>query len=185
MEPVSLRPYQQIAIHDVRRCFGDGLKRVMVYSPTGSGKGEIAVALAQFAQNRNKRCLFLVHRKDLVKQQWQRFNKYGMTPGILQGTNTWKPHSEITVGSIQTFASRKKFGWNFNFDLIITLSPEAHHKAIDLTRTVAAEVQYWPTPDPTDTEGSREQRLNAYREVRDQLLALITAKFAATPPEAA
>lgn len=35
MEPVSLRPYQQIAIHDVRKCFGDGLKRVMVYSPTG------------------------------------------------------------------------------------------------------------------------------------------------------
>lgn len=124
MEPVSLRPYQQIAIHDVRKCFGDGLKRVMVYSPTGSGKGEIAVALAQFAQLRNKKCLFLVHRKDLVKQQWQRFNKYGMMPGILQGTNTWKPHSEITVGSIQTFASRKKFGWNFNFDLIIV--DEAH-----------------------------------------------------------
>ena len=36
MEPVNLRPYQQIAIHDVRKCFGDGLKRVMVYSPTGS-----------------------------------------------------------------------------------------------------------------------------------------------------
>ena len=72
-----------------------------------------------------------------------------------------------------------------NFDLIITLSPEAHHKAIELTRTVAAEVEYWPTPDPTDAEGSREQRLNAYREVRDQLLARITARFAAPPPEAA
>lgn len=72
-----------------------------------------------------------------------------------------------------------------NFDLIITLSPEAHHKAIELTRTVAAEVEYWPTPDPTDTEGSREQRLNAYREVRDQLLARITARFAAPTPEAA
>jgi protein-tyrosine-phosphatase len=36
-----------------------------------------------------------------------------------------------------------------NFDLIITLSPEAHHKALDLTRTDAAEVEYWPTVDPT------------------------------------
>src|SRR5262252_85863 len=50
-----------------------------------------------------------------------------------------------------------------NFDLIITLSPEAHHKALELTRTVAADVEYWPTPDPTGTEGSREQRLDAYR----------------------
>src|SRR5579872_5322583 len=56
-----------------------------------------------------------------------------------------------------------------NFDLIITLAPEAHHKALELTRTIAAEVEYWPTPDPTGTEGSREQRLDAYRAVRDHL----------------
>ena len=70
-----------------------------------------------------------------------------------------------------------------NFDLIVTLSPEAHHKAIELTRTVAADVEYWPTPDPTDAEGSREQRLDAYRAVRDQLLARINAKFVAPAPE--
>ncbi len=66
-----------------------------------------------------------------------------------------------------------------NFDLIVTLSPEAHHKALDLTRRIAAEVEYWPTVDPTDTEGSREQRLNAYRAVRDQLMARIGERFAA------
>jgi protein-tyrosine-phosphatase len=70
-----------------------------------------------------------------------------------------------------------------NFDLIVTLSPEAHHKAIELTRKIAADVEYWPTPDPTDTEGSREQRLNAYREVRDQLQARINARFSAPAPE--
>jgi protein-tyrosine-phosphatase len=64
-----------------------------------------------------------------------------------------------------------------NFDLIITLSPEAHHKALDLTRTLAAQVEYWPTADPTAIEGSREQRMNAYREVRDQLLQRIRARF--------
>jgi protein-tyrosine-phosphatase len=68
-----------------------------------------------------------------------------------------------------------------NFDLIVTLSPEAHHKALDLTRIVAAEVEYWPTPDPTDTEGSREQRLDAYRAVRDMLLARIKERFGAPP----
>src|SRR6266550_4144716 len=65
-----------------------------------------------------------------------------------------------------------------NFDLIITLSPEAHHKELDLTRTMAADVEYWPTHDPTTTEGSREQKLEAYREVCDGLLLRIRKRFA-------
>ena len=65
-----------------------------------------------------------------------------------------------------------------NFDLIITLSPEAHHKALELTRTLAADVEYWPTHDPTTTEGSRDQKLTAYREVCDQLLLRIRRRFA-------
>ena len=64
-----------------------------------------------------------------------------------------------------------------NFDLIITLSPEAHHKALELTRTLAAEVEYWPTPDPSGIEGSREQRMQAYREVCDGLLLRIRKRF--------
>jgi protein-tyrosine-phosphatase len=64
-----------------------------------------------------------------------------------------------------------------NFDLIVTLSPPAHHKALELTRTHSAQVEYWPTVDPTATEGNREQRLNAYRALRDQLLAQIRARF--------
>jgi protein-tyrosine-phosphatase len=56
-----------------------------------------------------------------------------------------------------------------NFDLIITLAPEAHHAALELTRTLAADVEYWPTADPTIAQGSREQKLDAYRDVRDGL----------------
>ena len=64
-----------------------------------------------------------------------------------------------------------------SFDLIVTLSPPAHHKALELTRTNAADVEYWPTVDPTGIEGSREQRLDAYRDVRDQLMARIRERF--------
>jgi protein-tyrosine-phosphatase len=64
-----------------------------------------------------------------------------------------------------------------NFDLIITLSPEAHHKALELTRTLAADVEYWPTPDPAGSEGSREQKLQAYRDVCDGLLLRIRKRF--------
>ena len=69
-----------------------------------------------------------------------------------------------------------------NFDLVISLSPEAHHKAMDLTRTMAVETEYWPTYDPTLVEGSREQRLEAYREVRNGLLKRLKDRFSAGPP---
>src|SRR6201995_409728 len=64
-----------------------------------------------------------------------------------------------------------------NFDLIITLSPEAHHKALDLTRTVAADVEYWPTHGPSTSDGNREEKLDAYRAVRDMLQARIKERF--------
>ncbi len=64
-----------------------------------------------------------------------------------------------------------------NFDLIISLSPEAHHAAIELTRTIAAEVEYWPTPDATLVQGSREQVLDAYRDVRDGLVYRIRLRL--------
>ncbi len=56
-----------------------------------------------------------------------------------------------------------------NFDMIVTLSPEAHHRALDYTRAMAVEVAYWPTADPTVVEGSRDQRLDAYRATREGL----------------
>jgi protein-tyrosine-phosphatase len=72
-----------------------------------------------------------------------------------------------------------------SFDLIVTLAPEAHHKALEMTRTMAADVEYWPTIDPSATAGNREQILDAYRAVRDQLFEKIKARFAfAAAPQA-
>lgn len=65
-----------------------------------------------------------------------------------------------------------------NFDLIVTLSPEAHHRALELTRTMPVDVEYWPTADPSAVEGTREQRLGAYRDIRDQLTRRIRQRFA-------
>lgn len=63
------------------------------------------------------------------------------------------------------------------FDVIITLSPEAHHAALELTRANAIDVIYWPTMDPSATDGTRDQVLDAYREVRDYLLGLIEGRL--------
>jgi protein-tyrosine-phosphatase len=67
------------------------------------------------------------------------------------------------------------------FDLIVTLAPEAHHKALEMTRTDAMEVEYWPTLDPTLATGSREQILSEYRTVRDQLMMRIKKRFDWSP----
>jgi protein-tyrosine-phosphatase len=64
-----------------------------------------------------------------------------------------------------------------DFDLVVSLSPEAHHAALDLTGEHAVAVEYWPTEDPTVVEGNREQRLEAYRGVRDALMTRIKERF--------
>lgn len=67
--------------------------------------------------------------------------------------------------------------YDTSFDLVISLSPEAHHQALEMTRTQAIDVEYWPTFDPTASTGNREQILSAYREVRDTLYRKIRARF--------
>jgi protein-tyrosine-phosphatase len=64
-----------------------------------------------------------------------------------------------------------------SFELIVTLSPEAHHSALEFTRGTATEVEYWPMPDPSAVEGSREMRLDAYRHTRNQVLDRLKARF--------
>jgi protein-tyrosine-phosphatase len=66
-----------------------------------------------------------------------------------------------------------------SFDLIVTLSPEAHHRALEFTRGTATEVEYWPVMDPSVVEGSRAMRLEAYRSTRDQILTRLKARFGA------
>ena len=68
-----------------------------------------------------------------------------------------------------------------SYDLIISLSPEAQHSAVELTRTTACEVEFWNTFDPTIIEGTRETKLEAYRQVRDYLRRRIEARFMFEP----
>ena len=68
-----------------------------------------------------------------------------------------------------------------SFDLVISLSPEAQHKAVELTRTMACEVEFWPVYDPTGIDGSRDELLAAYRMVRDHLRRRILERFPRDP----
>lgn len=63
------------------------------------------------------------------------------------------------------------------FDLVISLSPEAQHRAVELTRGNATDLEFWNLPDPSLAQGSREQVLEAYRALRDTLMRRIRARF--------
>lgn len=80
---------------------------------------------------------------------------------------------DLTRHRCKTFAELE----DDSFDLVISLTPEAQHRAVELARGRAAEIEYWPTLDPTLTEGSREHRLEAYRQVRDSLAERIVNRF--------
>ncbi|KQT87905.1 low molecular weight phosphatase family protein [Aurantimonas sp. Leaf443] len=63
------------------------------------------------------------------------------------------------------------------FDLIVTMAPEAHHVALDATGAQSVAVEFWPMPDPSVATGSRDQILEAYRDLRGRIETQIRAKL--------
>lgn len=63
------------------------------------------------------------------------------------------------------------------YDMVVSLSPEAQHRAVELTRTSSCELEYWRMPDPSLVEGNREARLDAYRDLRDLLIRRLRERF--------
>ena len=92
------------------------------------------------------------------------------SPPWRRSASTSPRHKPITFEELEDLEG-------LNFDLIVTLSPPAHHKALELTRDHRGRGRILADADPTGVEGNREQRLDAYRAVRDQLMARIRARF--------
>lgn len=102
----DLRPYQVVAVNNVRRAMYEAKLRVLLYSPTGSGKTEVAMEIVRGALNKGKRVAFIANRVALISQASQRFGTAGIEHGVLQGANTINLHSTVLIASIQTVASR-------------------------------------------------------------------------------
>ena len=121
-----------------------------------------------------------------------------MAEGIMKslvGTNVFVDSVGVRKGQLDAFviAVLDEVGIDMNnhrpktfeeleddsFDLVISLSPEAQHKAVEMTRTSHCEVEFWHTMDPSIIDGSRETRLDAYRTVRDELSKKLRQRFSA------
>ncbi len=85
--------------------------------------------------------------------------------------------AEINVDISQHYSKTFDDLEDTSFDLVVSLTPEAQHRAVELTRTMAVELEYWPSMDPTGIHGSREVVMAAFRQVRDQLLKRIKERF--------
>ena len=102
----DLRPYQKQAIADLRGALGELLKRICLYSPTGSGKTEIAIAMILLALGKGRRVAFLVNRIELCTQASRRFHKAGIAHGVIQGDNRFNTGASVIIASIHSVARR-------------------------------------------------------------------------------
>lgn len=125
---LTLRPYQSLAVQNLRRALAGGVVREMLCSPTGSGKTEIGMAIVRGARSKHKRVIFLCNRVHLVEQTARRFKKAGIDHGVIQGENTTRVYESVLVGSIQTIARRGM--------------PEVDLILIDEAHTVAGSKEY-------------------------------------------
>lgn len=103
----QLRDYQLELTDDVTRAFDDGLKRVMLYCPTGGGKTEMGMHLVDQELRAGGRPLWLANRIDLIEQTSGRFDRAGISHGILQGRHFRTDRMQSAqIGSIQTVVRR-------------------------------------------------------------------------------
>jgi protein-tyrosine-phosphatase len=85
---------------------------------------------------------------------------------------------ELSRHRARSFDEMEQWGDDLSgFDLIVALSPASQRRALELTRFAHIDVEYWPILDPTGLAESREARLAAYRQTRDQIRARILARF--------
>ena len=85
---------------------------------------------------------------------------------------------ELVRHRVRTFDQMEQWGDDISaFELIVALSPAAQRQALVYTRYFALDVEYWPTMDPTGIGQTRDQKLDAYRQTRDQIVARMEARF--------
>ena len=105
---MKLRPYQNEIISDTRLSMRQGCKKNLIVSPTGSGKTALTAEMLKTASRKGKRCWFIVHRRELIKQSVKAFDLVGIRHGIISASFPVEHQAPVQICSIQTLARRYK-----------------------------------------------------------------------------
>jgi len=85
---------------------------------------------------------------------------------------------ELTRHRTRSFEEMQEWGDDLSgFDLIVALSPASQRQALELTRFYHLDVEYWPVLDPTGLGEGREEKMNSYRQAREQIKTRILQRF--------
>jgi DNA repair protein RadD len=103
---VELRPYQVELLGEVRGLMRQGSKSILIQSPTGSGKTVLTAHMLQSAAQKQMRSIFIVHRRELIKQSIKTFAKVGVPHGVIASGFIQEPHHPVQLASVQTLARR-------------------------------------------------------------------------------
>jgi len=122
---VQLRPYQQNALDRIREAFRNKKNKVMVCSPTGSGKGVMLSSIINSAASKGTKVLFLVHRTEILFQVSDYMDHYAIPHGIIKAGEVYDPRHNVDLASVQTMVRRIKHKDFGHYDMVVV--DEAHH----------------------------------------------------------
>ena len=107
IEPIRLRPYQDGAIEHLRGKLRAGRRRIVLVSPTGSGKTVIASAVVRSAIAKGSRVVVIAHRKELIDQTHEKLSRFGVDAGVIMADNArFDDYLPVQLCSIQTLIRR-------------------------------------------------------------------------------
>ncbi len=158
MTGLELRPYQGNIVNDVRVEMKAGHRSILVQLPTGAGKTAIATEMLGTAESRGMAGLFLVHRRELVRQTIKAFAKVGLRYGVIASGYLENRQPLVQLGSINTYARRMS---RFKTPTLVAWD-EAHHvaaagwSAIKAAMPNAYHVGFTATPERLDGTGLGE-----------------------------
>ena len=130
MSTIKMRDYQLKLEQDIKAGYKDKKKRVLMVSPTGSGKTFTFTYMVHKAYKRGRRIVAVCHKESILNQISESFDAFGIPHGIIKGTRKMDLSQPVQVCSVQTIARRLASGTlSLKADLVIM--DEAHHAAAD------------------------------------------------------
>ena len=121
----ALRPYQEKALDNIRQKIMQGFHKILVSSPTGSGKGVLLSHIIQLANAKGQSILFLVHRQEILFQVSAYLNHHGIEHGVIKAGCVHEDHHPVQLASFQTLHRRKNSPFIKKADIVII--DECHH----------------------------------------------------------